>query len=548
MYILLLLFVSCCRINKVFGRNGEIYARSASSGEKWSDSFPIRIHFLTQTISAEKSEANVYGLVDFSDDDGCYITTGLSNVNNIKNKIIAVSDSYSRCTISKKVMLAQKIGAGGILIVLSIKVYPSYMYEYNSTSENNIIVASIKKQDFLKILSKGAPIEVILISPDITSVDPSFIVLFFLAMTCIIVGGIWAGQSAATRINPPTRRPSVSSTQTSRANDTTIGKMCCFITMWLLVVPILGTSAIIVLLYFFYNTMVIVVIVFFGLIGLATLFICLRVLSNKIPWINWIPESRISVFKKCMNITIGLLSIGIAIFWGFHRNEDCSWVIQNIFGVTICVSLLRVMEYPNLKFCLFFMVWFFIYDIFFVFITPFITPSGESIMMKIATGGSCFGSTNSLAISQGEQIPVVFKVPALGEYPSNVIVSYALLGFGDIIIPGVLVSFNHRFDVRTGTCRIYFISTVIAYGLGLFMAFVGNVLMNRGQPGLLYIAPLTLVTTLVIGYIRGEVKSLFYGITEQSTSNEVESQDTEMARVEAAEPDANVENQLLGSE
>lgn len=65
---------------------------------------------------------NVYGLVDFSDDDGCYITTGLSNVNNIKNKIIAVSDSYSRCTISKKVMLAQKIGAGGILIVLSIKV------------------------------------------------------------------------------------------------------------------------------------------------------------------------------------------------------------------------------------------------------------------------------------------------------------------------------------------------------------------------------------------------------------------------------------------
>lgn len=45
-----------CHI-KVFGRNGEIYARSASSGEKWSDSFPIRIHFLTQTISAEKSEA-----------------------------------------------------------------------------------------------------------------------------------------------------------------------------------------------------------------------------------------------------------------------------------------------------------------------------------------------------------------------------------------------------------------------------------------------------------------------------------------------------------
>lgn len=66
-------------------------------------------------------------------------------------------------------------------------------------------------------------------------------------------------------------------------------------------------------------------------------------------------------------------------------------------------------------------------------------------MMKIATGGSFFGSTNSLAISQGEQIPIVFKVPALGEYPSNVIVSYTLLGFGDIIIPGyfdIIVTFK----------------------------------------------------------------------------------------------------------
>lgn len=34
----------------------------------------------------------------------------------------------------------------------------------------------------------------------------------------------------------------------------------------------------------------------------------------------------------------------------------------------------------------------------------------------------------------------------------------------------------------------------------------------------------------------------------KSTSNEVESEDTEMALVEAAKPDANVENQQLGSE
>lgn len=48
--------------------------------------------------------------------------TGFSNIQDKENKIIAVSDADNRCTISKKVMVAQKMGAGGILIVLSIKV------------------------------------------------------------------------------------------------------------------------------------------------------------------------------------------------------------------------------------------------------------------------------------------------------------------------------------------------------------------------------------------------------------------------------------------
>lgn len=65
--------------------------------------------------------------------------------------------------------------------------------------------------------------------------------------------------------------------------------------------------------------------------------------------------------------------------------------------------------------------------------------SGESIMVKVATGGSSSGS------SSGEQIPMVFKVPRLGSSPMKVCgLPYSLLGFGDIIVPG-----NYNITVLT---------------------------------------------------------------------------------------------------
>lgn len=50
-----------------------------------------------------------------------------------------------------------------------------------------------------------------------------------------------------------------------------------------------------------------------------------------------------------------------------------------------------------------------------------------------------------------------------------------------------------------------------AYGVGLFITFVMLFVMEQGQPALLYLVPCTLITGLVIGWQRGELKKLWTG-------------------------------------
>merc|ERR1719343_487763 len=50
----------------------------------------------------------------------------------------------------------------------------------------------------------------------------------------------------------------------------------------------------------------------------------------------------------------------------------------------------------------------------------------------------------------------------------------------------------------------------MAYSLGLFFAFVAVILMEQGQPALLYICPICLTTILILG--RRDIKNLWNGV------------------------------------
>ncbi|GCB75086.1 hypothetical protein scyTo_0020879, partial [Scyliorhinus torazame] len=126
----------------------------------------------------------------------------------------------------------------------------------------------------------------------------------------------------------------------------------------------------------------------------------------------------------------------------------------------------------------------------------------ESIMVEVAAGS---GST-------GEKLPVVIRVPRLVTSVATICgIPFSLLGFGDIIVPGLLVAYCRRFDLQTNTSNIYFISCTLAYAGGMFLTFIALILSKMAQPALLYLVPCTLITCSVVAWRRKEMQMFWAG-------------------------------------
>lgn len=137
-------------------------------------------------------------------------------------------------------------------------------------------------------------------------------------------------------------------------------------------------------------------------------------------------------------------------------------------------------------------------------------------MVEVATGGS--GGDGGSGGAPQEALPMVFRVPHIPIGGDNgmllcMISRFTLLGFGDILVPGLLVSYCHAFDLITGTPkRIYFLTSSIFYGVGLIVTFCGLYLMNGiAQPALLYLVPFGLFPAFIVALIRGEFQRLWSG-------------------------------------
>lgn len=198
-----------------------------------------------------------------------------------------------------------------------------------------------------------------------------------------------------------------------------------------------------------------------------------------------------------------LICITIAIFWAVERHASYAWIIQDIMGTTFCIIILRVLRLPSLKILTFMMILLFCYDIFFVFITPLFTKNGQSVMINVATGGNGHS---------GEMIPLVFLIPILSDSPDIMCRdrAFSLLGFGDIILPGLLVVFNGIFGVHAKSI-MYMVSSTMAYAVGMSCCLVALIFMDQGQPALLYLVPATLLATYGIAFRRGEVGMMWHG-------------------------------------
>lgn len=520
--ILLVLHITACGAD-----DGVVFTRQRGSGSEWVEHYCIDFNPGFRDLPSQQTQAVVYPLTDLSPSVGCNETDYQQA--GVNNKVVLVA--RGECNFSLKASLAQAQGAVGLLIASNVLLSPGPSNASVDYIEINITVATILWSDVKAFQAQGNNTEVLIYAPTLTrNFDPNLIVIFTIAVSNIFIGGCLGGLSKHKKYVYQKWKEDKKQKQREKQkaegtdaedkskndNDNDDDDESVDLSLVVIIIFFILVCAFLVLLYFFYDYLVYVVIGIFCLAGAMGLYSCLLPLWKRvIPLDKRLPANKIPILRdrpEIRSLMLMPLCLGVAIFWGVQRHESYAWVIQDILGFAFCINVMKTVHIPNLKICTVMLLLLFVYDIFFVFITPLLTKSGDSIMVKVATGGDS---------QTKEQLPMVFQVPRLGREIISVCPRpMSLLGFGDIIIPGLLVAHNYAFDIMVQSRKMYYIASAIAYAIGLIITFVALAFMKTGQPALLYLVPCTLGTTFVIGLKRKEVRKLWNGVYHITTKKD----------------------------
>lgn len=249
-----------------------------------------------------------------------------------------------------------------------------------------------------------------------------------------------------------------------------------------------GVASAALLLLFYVDAYAIVVFAF-AISGAAS--------TARVLWgmsLNEISNQRRRVSVEAATACVG---ISLAVWWLIARRAQAgyAWLLQDLFGICLCIVFLDVVKLPSLKVGAVLLSMAFAYDIFFVFLSPYVF--GESVMIKVATGSGprqdeeyCekYPSDSDCASTE---LPMLLLLPQAG--------GYSMLGLGDIVLPGLLVALAARYDAHANRFD-YFPVALAAYALGLGLANLAVTVFDVGQPALLYIVP------CVLGAISAKAK------------------------------------------
>jgi hypothetical protein len=136
---------------------------------------------------------------------------------------------------------------------------------------------------------------------------------------------------------------------------------------------------------------------------------------------------------------VGLGWAGIWIYVGYTTYQPLThwyfWITQDIFGICMCIMFLGAMKIYSIKIATYLLVAVFFYDIFFVFVTPLFTSTGQSVMLAVAGVGEdiiddyCTKYPEESDCTGVTSLPIVLSVPRVNDWGSG----SSVLGLGDIL-------------------------------------------------------------------------------------------------------------------
>jgi len=467
-------------------------------------------------------------LEDLQQTDTCNDADDLSQFN-LEGRVafISVNKTFN-CSIAEKVSNLQKYK---VLAVLTDGSHSSKNKFNASDYQIDIVVASILDGDktskgkifALKEKYPKATYSLYVPEGEDKSFDISLVIIMAMAVFTVMAGSFWSGYvKQALRLKKEHSgghgggdlQDHVENAEVVKPQDGTGSEeeeLSVMVSPLLVIFFVFCMCSMLVLLYFFFDQLVYVIMGMFCLASTQAMYICLEPLVMSSYGVKCLPVLRLPrcnlylcrLQLEFRQFLLLLVSVGTAATWLIFRKEDWSWMLQDFLGILFSINMLKVLRLPSLKICTILLGALFFYDIFFVFITPLFMKNNKSIMVEVATGGS-----------SGEQLPMVLKVPHFSSSESMIcyVTTYSLLGFGDILVPGLLLSYCHSYDLLAGTrYKLYWVITSVAYILGLIATFISLFLMNSAQPALLYLVPFTLIPTILVAALRGDLGPMWEG-------------------------------------
>ncbi|XP_047937798.1 signal peptide peptidase-like 4 [Salvia hispanica] len=422
--------------------------------------------------------------------------------NKLAGEVILVHRGH--CSFVTKGNVAEDAGASALLIINNEKELFKMVCEANETDVRVGIPVVMLPQDagqsLKESMTNSSHVSIQMYSPQRPEVDVAEVFLWLMAVGTILCASYWSAWSAreAAIEHDKLVKDGADEFLTDETGHSS-GVVDINTTSAVLFVVI--ASCFLIMLYKLMSSAFIeVLVVVFCIGGVEGLQTCLVALLSCFRWFEHAAETFVKVpFVGAVSyLTVGVspFCVAFAILWAVYRKTSYAWIGQDILGIALIITVLQIIRVPNLKVGTVLLGCAFLYDIFWVFVSKWWFH--KSVMIVVARGDG----------SGEDGIPMLLKIPRMFDPWGG----YSIIGFGDIILPGLLVTFSLRYDwlSKKSLKAGYFLWAMLAYGLGLLITYVAlNLMDGHGQPALLYIVPFTLGTLISLGKKRGDLKHLW---------------------------------------
>lgn len=235
---------------------------------------------------------------------------------------------------------------------------------------------------------------------------------------------------------------------------------------------------------------------YFFVVGTLALTAILRPVVGMIPGSQLLLEEDLyhmkfnkgtMIYFECKFDLLHIVSLVISAAFGVWYLLKKHWLANNLFGLAFSVNGIEMISLGSVKNGCILLSLLFFYDIFWVF--------GTDVMVMVAK-------------NLDAPIKVLFPMDFLekGVFGSN----FAMLGLGDIVLPGVFIALLLRYDLSKGEgSHFYFYVAFASYILGLAVTIGILTVFNAAQPALLYLVPACVGIPLLVSLVKGDFASLF---------------------------------------